>query len=401
MIVQINKGSAAGRIQAPPSKSMAHRTLICGALSSGSTVTGVEFSEDIKATIACLKNLGAKVEIEGSTVKIGGLLENNSDIVNPLNCNESGSTLRFLLPICLLKGKSAVLSGKKRLFERSLSIYEEICNAQGIKYKQTEDCVAVSGTLQSGLYEVRGDISSQFISGLLFALPLLEADSRIVITGKFESASYIGLTLKALGDFGIRVTRADANTFYIPGSQSYKSKTVCVEGDYSNAAFFEALNLFGGNVMLKGLDEKSLQGDKVYKEYFFLLSGVKRELDLSDCPDLGPILFAVAAAKGGGYFTGTGRLRIKESDRVAAMAEELAKFGIPVIADENSVTVGKAELKAPTVALKGHNDHRIVMALSVLCTLTGGVIDGAEAVAKSLPDFYNRLASLGIEVKIK
>ena len=199
-------------------------------------------------------------------------------------------------------------------------------------------------------------------------------------------------------EFGIRVTRKDVNTFYIKGSQSYKGKSLSVEGDYSNAAFFEALNLFGGNVMIKGLDEKSLQGDKIYKEYFSKIINNEETFDLSDCPDLGPIMFAVAAAKGGGYFTGTGRLKIKESDRVAAMTEELRKFSVPVTSDDNSVTIGKAELTTPTEILYGHNDHRIVMALSVLCSVTGGKIKGAEAVAKSLPDFFDRLESLGIEV---
>jgi len=398
MTVEIKKGKAQGSMWAPASKSMAHRTLICGALSQESIIKDIDFSEDIKATLSCLEALGAKVEIKGNTVRIGGILENNNEIKNPLYCNESGSTLRFLLPLCLVKGKPALLTGKKRLFERSLGVYEDICNSQGIKYKQTEEGVAVAGILKSGKYEVRGDISSQFISGLLFALPLLEGDSEITVTEKFESASYIGLTLKALEEFGIRVTRKDVNTFYIKGSQSYKGKSLSVEGDYSNAAFFEALNLFGGNVMIKGLDEKSLQGDKIYKEYFSKIINNEETFDLSDCPDLGPIMFAVAAAKGGGYFTGTGRLKIKESDRVAAMTEELRKFSVPVTSDDNSVTIGKAELTTPTEILYGHNDHRIVMALSVLCSVTGGKIKGAEAVAKSLPDFFDRLESLGIEV---
>jgi len=397
MIVKIEKGTASGRMTAPPSKSMAHRTLICGALSKKSIIKNVEFSEDIKATLSCLQRLGANVEISGSTVIIGGLLEAVEAVKNPLNCNESGSTLRFVLPLCLLKGQPCLLTGSERLFERSLSVYENICNAVGIKYTQKGNKVAVDGKLKSGKYEVRGDISSQFISGLLFVLPLLSEDSQIVITGKFESASYVGLTLKALGDFGIRVSRIDTNTLYIYGNQTYKSIETAVEGDYSNSAFFESLNLFGGNVLIKGLDENSLQGDKVYKEYFKNIS-ISKPLDLSDCPDLAPILFSVAAAKGGGYFTGTKRLRIKESDRAAAMAAELNKFGVPVVIEENSVRIEKASLSPPSLVLDGHNDHRIVMSLSVLCTLTGGMIAGAEAVQKSLPDFFLRLKSLGIEV---
>ncbi len=398
MIVKIEKGTASGRITAPPSKSMAHRTLICGALSKKSVIKNVEFSEDIKATLSCLQKLGATVEINGNTVTVGGLAESARAVGNPLDCNESGSTLRFILPLCLLKGQPCLLTGSQRLFERSLTVYENICNAVGIKYAQNGNKVAVEGRLKSGKYEIRGDISSQFISGLLFVLPLLPEDSQLVITGRFESASYVGLTLKALGDFGIRVSRIDTNTLYVYGNQTYKSIETSVEGDYSNSAFFESLNLFGGNVLIKGLDENSLQGDKVYKEYFKKIS-ISKPLDLSDCPDLAPILFAVAAAKGGGVFKGTKRLRIKESDRAAAMAAELNKFGIPVEVGEDSVIVGKASLSTPSLVLDGHNDHRIVMSLSILSTLTGGMIAGAEAVAKSLPDFFVRLKSLGIEVE--
>lgn len=399
MLVEIKKGRAEGQIDAPASKSMAHRALICGALSKKSVIKGVAFSEDIKATIGCLSSLGADVEIIGDTVSIGGLLDSNRSVEKPLFCNESGSTLRFMLPLCLLKDEPIVLSGSKRLFERSLSVYEEICKSQGIKYLKSSDKVAVKGRLQSGIYEVRGDISSQFISGLLFALPLLADDSIIKIKGKFESSSYVALTLKALGDFGIRITRVDSSSFLVHGNQSYFGTEITVEGDYSNAAFFEAFNLFGGNVLVNRLSENSLQGDKIYKEYFSLLrSRSKVQIDLSDCPDLGPILFCVAAAMGGGSFVGTDRLRIKESDRVLAMAEELSKFSIPVKIGNNTVRVEKAELMPPSGVLDGHNDHRIVMALSVLCTLTGGKISGAEAVSKSLPDFFSLISSLGIEV---
>ncbi|MBE6732970.1 MAG: 3-phosphoshikimate 1-carboxyvinyltransferase [Ruminococcaceae bacterium] len=398
MTVEIKKGKANGQIMAPASKSMAHRSLICGALSKQSTIKGLDFSEDIKATIGCLKTLGANVKIEGNSVTIGGLLDSKKKVDEPLLCGESGSTLRFLLPLCLLRGEPIVLKGTKRLFERSLSVYEDIAKAQGIKFLQKDNAVMVCGVLKSGLYEVKGDISSQFISGLLFALSTLKNDSIIKIEGKFESASYVGLTLKALGDFGVRVTRLDAKSFKVHGSQSYFSQNITVEGDYSNAAFFDALNVFGGNVLVKGLDPQSIQGDRVYKDYFKAIENKNSVIDLTDCPDLGPILFALAAAKGGAVFSGTERLRIKESDRVSAMADELSKFSIPVKAGKNTVEIGKATLKKPTVLLDGHNDHRIVMALSVLCTITGGKIMGAEAVAKSLPQFFSLLSSLGIEV---
>ena len=182
------------------------------------------------------------------------------------------------------------------------------------------------------------------------------------------------------------------------GGQTYKAKEVTVEGDYSNAAFLEAFNLFGGKVQVDNLKEDSLQGDKVYEKMFKTLCKGNEELDISDCPDLGPILFAVSAALNGGRFTGTARLRIKESDRATVMAQELAKFGINVIVGHDYVTVEGGLLLKPETELYGHNDHRIVMSMAVLSTITGGIIDGAEAVKKSFPDFFEKLTSLGIEV---
>lgn len=401
MTVTITPSAAKGRIYAPPSKSMAHRDLICAALSAGSTVKRVDYSDDIKATLTSLAALGADVKLDGSTVCIGGLDPFVPKQPERLYCHESGSTLRFLVPLCLLSGKKTVLSGKERLFERPLGIYENICKKQGLYFESGKSSLTVKGVLNSGKYEVAGNISSQFISGLLFALPLLQGDSIIDITGALESASYIKLTLKALGDFGIRVTRTDETTFLIPGAQRYKPRELAVEGDYSNAAFLESFNLFGGNVMVEGLSEESFQGDKVYREHFKTLNERSPVIDLADCPDLAPILFAVAAAKNGGVFTSTARLRLKESNRAVTMQQELAKFGIKVIIEENRVIVEKGELHRPVGKLLGHNDHRIVMALSILCSVTGGTIIGAEAVNKSYPGFFDDIKSLGVNLEVQ
>ncbi len=399
MIASIEKSTAFGEIMAPPSKSMAHRYLICGALSGESIIENVDFSEDIKATIKCLNALGAKVEIEGSTVKIGGIKKEKSINSSRLFCNESGSTLRFLIPLCMLKGEEITLSGTDRLFERPLNVYEDICKAQNIEFKQGKNSVTVNGVMTSGRYNVRGDISSQFISGLMLALPLIEGESVIDITGKSESNSYLNLTLKAVADFGVRISRIDENTMYIKGGQTYKNRSLTVEGDYSNAAFFEAFNLIEGNVAVKNLDPQSVQGDSAYREIFPLLQKGCPTVDISDCPDLAPVLMALAAALNGGVFTGTHRLKIKESDRGMAMAEELSKFGCKVDVEENQIKVFPCKLKPPVLPLSGHNDHRIVMAVALLCTITGGKIYGAEAVAKSLPDFFVRLRKLGIKVQ--
>lgn len=396
MIVKIEKSTAFGRVSAPPSKSMAHRYLICGALSEGeSRISGIVLSQDIEATLGCLEALGAKVKIEGDTVIIGGIDINRKVKSNMLFCNESGSTLRFLIPLCLLFDQKLLLTGSERLMQRSLSVYENLCKEQNIPFIQGENAVALKGRLISGNYAVRGDISSQFISGLMFALPLLKEDSTIEIIGDLESGSYLGLTVKALADFGIRITRKDEHTIYIKGSQTYKKRDIKVEGDYSNAAFLDGFNLLGGNVAVRGLDENSAQGDRVYKEIYPLLQKGSPTIDISDCPDLGPVLMALAATLNGAVFTGTHRLKIKESDRGQAMKEELIKFGCNVDVKENTIIVEKCELKTPEVPLLGHNDHRIVMALSLLLTITGGEIYGAEAVAKSYPDFWDVIKKLG------
>ena len=399
MRVIVNPSKAEGTVKAPPSKSLAHRALISGAFTDGSEITNIAFSKDISATLSCLESLGAEIEINKDTVKIGSLDLMNVKDNTELFCNESGSTLRFMIPICLLTGKKIILKGAKRLFERPLGIYEDICKSQNILFEKKEDSLTVCGKISSGNYRIPGDISSQFITGLLFALPLAEGFSILEITGKFESASYIDLTLDVLSKFGIRITRMN-NRFIIPGNQKYQSRNYKVEGDCSNAAFLEAFNYLGGNAVVEDISQNTLQGDRVYKEIFEDIQNGKREFDLSDCPDLGPVLFAFAAAKGGAKFNGTARLKIKESDRAEAMKEELAKFGINVIVEENSVTVENGILNKPAEILNGHNDHRIVMSLAVLATLVGGEIQGAEAVTKSFPDFFEVLKTLKLGIEI-
>ncbi len=401
MIATIEKGTAYGRVEAPPSKSVSHRYLICGALSFGSVIENVAFSEDIKATLNCLGALGAEYEINGSTVKTGGISPDKAVKCAELFCNESGSTLRFLIPLCLLFGQKITLKGTERLMSRSLAVYKEMCLSQGIEFTEDKESVTVCGKLTAGKYSVRGDVSSQFISGLMFALPLLGSDSIIDITGALESGSYLGMTVKALAEFGVRISRTDEHTIFIKGNQTYKPRTLRVEGDYSNAAFFEAFNSVGGNVAVAGLKKDTSQGDAVYRKLFGKLVRGCPEIDISDCPDLAPVLMAVAAANNGVKLIGTHRLKIKESDRGAAMAEELAKFGCNTEVWENEITVHPRALKTPELPLSGHNDHRIVMALSLLCSITGGSIYGAEAVNKSFPDYFRKLSSLGIKVEEK
>lgn len=397
MTVTIKKSKAQGKIAAPPSKSMAHRALICGALSSDSKIENIECSNDILATLDCLTALGAKIDIQDSTIRCGELNPFNSKEAT-LDCRESGSTLRFMIPLCMLSGNKITLTGSERLFARNLTIYEEIAKQNGIAFGKHASSITVCGKLKSGDYKIAGNISSQFVSGLLFALPLLEGNSTLEIIGEYESKPYVDLTIKSLDDFGVKIEKS-GRIYKIKGGQKYSSKDITVEGDYSNAAFLDGFNLLGGEVSVTGLDTQSLQGDKVYKTMFNELESGKKEFDLSNCPDLAPVMFALSAVFGGAHFTGTKRLKIKESDRAAAMKQELAKFGIKVDVNDNDVTVYGGKLKAPTETLCGHNDHRIVMALSLLCTLTSGSISEPQAVAKSYPDYFKAIKSLGIETE--
>ncbi len=397
MIVSIAPCRAAGTVSAPPSKSMAHRLLLCAGLSHGtSTVKNLAQSRDVEATIACLRALGADVILSGDAATVTGCDLRKRTEAAKLPCGESGSTLRFFLPLCLLSDAPATLSGTEKLLSRPLSVHESLCSAQGIAYKPEQTSVFVRGRLHSGDFSLRGDISSQFVTGLLYALPLLDGDSTITLLPPVESRPYIDLTLAALHTFGIEADWTGQTTLSVRGNQRYLPQDVSVEGDWSNAAFLEGLNLLGGNVTVTGLDEHSLQGDHVYRTYFSALQSGTPTLDLSDCPDLGPVLFALAGAQNGATFTGIRRLRSKESDRIAAMQEELKKFGIDTRAEENSLRVF-AGLHAPNGVLFGHNDHRIVMALALLCTVTGGILAGAEAVTKSFPDFLERLHQLGVQ----
>ena len=400
MKIQIIPHQLQGIVAAPPSKSMAHRLLICGGLAQGkkSVIRGISDSEDVTATLRCLSALGATYEKKGDVVEIVGTDVRNICPLETLPCNESGSTLRFFIPLCLHCDQTINLSGSKKLLSRPLGIYETICREQNIFYSHTEDLFSVKGKLAAGEYKIPGNISSQFISGLLFALPLCESDSTINIIPPIESRSYLDLTIEALSVFGIQIQWLDDKTLFIKGNQQYTPADVCVEGDYSNTAFFDALKLFGNDISITGLSEKSKQGDKAYLTFFETLSKGTPTIHIGDCPDLGPILMAVAAAKNGAVFCGTKRLKIKESDRGAAMAEELAKFGVSVKVHDDSIVVYPMKFHAPTEILYGHNDHRIVMALSTLLTITGGYIDGAQAVKKSLPEYFELLKSIGAEV---
>ncbi|MBQ3150741.1 MAG: 3-phosphoshikimate 1-carboxyvinyltransferase [Clostridia bacterium] len=394
MRINIEKSTAKGVIKAPPSKSDAHRLLICAGLANGkSTVHNIALSEDISATIDCLRSLGAKIEIFGDSVTVEGITAFDSERF--LDCRESGSTLRFFIPICMLSKDKTQLVGSERLFSRPLDVYQKMCERQKLTFEQNGASVTVAGRLKSGEYSVNGNISSQFISGLLFALPMLDGDSIIRIIPPVESRPYIEMTLNTLRKFNVSCEWQDSETLFIKGGQRYCPQNVTAEGDWSNAAFLDGFGIIGSFVTATGLYTDSLQGDKIYKEYFKSIKDGTPTLDITNCPDLGPVLMALAAANNGAVLTGTKRLKIKESDRGEAMKEELSKFNVSVTVNEDEIIVG-CGLSKPTQVLCSHNDHRIVMSLALLLTLTGGSIDGAEAVKKSFPDFFETIRKLGI-----
>lgn len=395
----IRQSIANGEVKAPPSKSMAHRMLICAALADGtSRIENIAYSEDILATIDCIRAMGATVEENKDTVTVTGIGGKKITHLVEFYCRESGSTLRFFVGIALGVCPEAVFFGSKRLMERPQSVYEKICSSQGIVF-ETGESIHIRGNISPGEYELAANISSQFISGLLFALPMLDNDSTIRFNTDIESGSYIELTIKALSEFGIQVIWTDEKTLFIEGNQTYQCTDTVVEGDYSNAAFLDVFNTIDGEVTVTGLKEDSIQGDRVYKELFEKITETKPTIDLSDCPDLGPVLMAAAACNNGAVFTGTARLKIKESDRGRVMCDLLSEFGVDTVYDEDRIEVKKCTLKTPAKAIDGCNDHRIVMTAATLLSITGGQISGAQAVRKSYPDYFDVIKKLGIEVE--
>ena len=407
-----------GNITIPPSKSLAHRAIICACLAPGrSVISNIDYSVDIRATIEGMRHLGASIKEDKDTLFIDGIetFQYDGDVVN---CHESGSTLRFFLPLFSLTGKRATFSGSKRLIERPQNVYEMLFQEQGIDFVRTYPNIIIDGRLKPGELTLKGNVSSQFITGLLFALPLLEADSKIHIEPPFESRSYVDLTIQMLKRFQIIVEYEDAYTLAIKGNQQYQPTDVLVEGDYSQLVFWASLGVLNHSVETHGLDLHSLQGDKKTIDIFQSMNaGIKvlddgyqfcpgtlngTVIDLNDCPDLGPMLFALATqANGKTTFQNAGRLRIKESDRVEAMETELKKLGCSISSTFGTVTITGPVTHQRNVPLHGHNHHRIVMALSILATIADEpiTIDDAQAISKSYPGFFKDLASCGIFIE--
>ena len=422
MLVTIKQapGGIGGAITAPPSKSMAHRAVLCAALAKGTSHIGnLEFSKDISATLSAAGQLCAKVRTGPDSAVVEGLGQ-FLPVEAPVDCCESGSTLRFLIPIASLTGQAVFFTGRGRLMERPQSVYEALYREQGLRFEQSAAGLTVEGALTPGEYRLAGNVSSQFISGLLFALPLLSGNSTLHLIPPVESRSYIDMTRAVQAAFGVTSRWLDETTLALPGRQHYRPRDYDVEGDYSQAAFPAVLGAVCGGVTVTGLSPDTLQGDAVILDILHRcgaqftregdtvtfakapLHGV--DIDLADCPDLGPVLMVLGLlCEGTTVIRNAERLRLKESARIAAMEAELRACGGVLESEGGTITVhGCAEhLHAPEGILHGHNDHRVVMSLAVLSAAAGLplTVDDAEAIQKSWPNFFAAIRPLGVEVE--
>lgn len=413
-------GRVGGSITAPPSKSMAHRAVLCAALAKGTShITNLEFSKDIRATLDAAAQMCAAVHTGSADAAVEGL-GRFLPLDAPVDCCESGSTLRFLIPIASLTGQPVRFTGRGRLMERPQSVYQTLYREQGLRFEQSAEGLTVEGTISAGEYTLAGNVSSQFISGLLFALPLLEGDSTLHLIPPVESRSYIEMTRAAQMQFGVCSHWQDDTTLVIPGGQQYRPCDYTVEGDYSQAAFPAVLGAVCGGVTVTGLAPQTLQGDAVILDILRRcgasitcadgsvsfekapLHGV--EIDLADCPDLGPVLMVLGLfCEGVTVIRNAERLRLKESDRIAAMEAELRAVGGEITSEGGTITIHgcAGRLHAPDAPLCGHNDHRVVMSLAVLSAAAGLplTVCEAEAITKSWPNFFEAIKPLGVEVE--
>lgn len=409
-----------GDVTVPPSKSLAHRAIICAALAEGtSTISNIQFSDDIKATIQGMRAMGAEIDEREDALKIHGIglqsksLANDqsegkeSDSVRTIDCNESGSTLRFLVPVATLFEGKTRFTGRGKLGQRPLTPYKDLFEKQGLDYdlKGTDQLdLLIGGQLSSDTIELRGDISSQFITGLLMTLPFLNGESRIHVTTPLESKGYIDLTLHVFELFGLEINVEDeGQTFVIPGNQKMQAADYAVEGDFSQAAFFLTANHIGNDISLSGLDSQSLQGDKAILDILDNLSDeTERVIDGSQFPDIIPTA-ALAAALSNGHtrFTNLERLKIKESDRLAATQKELEALGADIQVEGDSLVIQGVDQLKGGVTVWSHKDHRMAMMLGIASTRCDEpiTINDTECVAKSYPHFWEDFKLLGGQFK--
>ena len=427
MKVKIKPSILSGEIVIPPSKSYSHRAIISAALAKGkkkSKINNLKFSVDIETTVKIMENWGAKITKKESSLEIIG---NDGKIVpknNYIQCNESGSTIRFLIPVALTSENELIFDGKGKLIDRPLDSYYKIFDKQEIKYETSEGKLPlkVNGKLKAGNYEIDGNVSSQFITGLLYSLPLLDGDSTIIINKNLESKGYVDLTLEILKLSGIKIKNNDYKSFEIKGNQEYKSFDYTVEGDYSQVAFWIVAGIISANkdneIKCLHLNKYSLQGDKAIIEIVQKM-GAKLEIfddyvivkpsktkgtiiDVSQCPDIAPILTVLGAlSEGETKIINAERLRIKESDRIISIKTELNKLGAKIEEIGDSLVIQGIKTFEGGVEVSAWNDHRIAMSLAVASIRCKNeiVIDEAESVKKSYPHFWDDFEKMGGQIE--
>ena len=404
MNVTITPAALGGAVTPPPSKSQAHRLIIAAALSDGvCRLSNVELSQDIQATLRCMRTLDADASADGTVIR-GADLVDGFETPPPeiMDCGESGSTLRFLIPVALALKGGGRFTGHGRLMERPQEPYFRLFTEKGIAWSLENGVLAVEGRLTPGVYALPGDVSSQFITGLLYALPLLEGDSELVLTTALESRGYVDMTLDALAQFGVSAEYDGDRRFRVPGNQAYRHRDLAIEGDWSNAAFWFAAAFLGHRVDVEGLNPRSVQGDRVIGEQLARLTQPgPAELDVSQCPDLVPPLAAIAAVRAGTTrLTNAARLRMKESDRLASVTRALRAMGGQVEEHIDALTIHGVERLPGGGAVDCANDHRIAMMAAVCAASAGAPVKllGAECVKKSYPEFWTHFQSLGGEL---
>ena len=393
--IKITPSRLSGKITVPASKSISHRALICAALAKGrSEIKNLLDCADTKATINILNAFGAKITKEGDITVVEGIQTPSETAI--ADCFESGSTLRFLIPVAAALGCEAEFHGRAKLPERPITPYFTELTKNGIIFKIKTMPYQISGRLQAGDFSLAGDISSQFISGLLFALPLLNGDSRIIITSPLQSKPYVDITIAELNKFGVEIKETEYG-YFVKGDQSYTPQNTVIEADMSQAAFFVVANALGSEIEIEGLNMNSLQGDKAIIDIVKNANGNAFDVDASQIPDLVPILTVLAAfSKGTSHITNCGRLRLKECDRLAVTAAELNKLGAKVTENSDSLVIEGVD-KIHVGICDSHVDHRIPMSLAIASTRSTEpvTINGAECVSKSYPNFFEDFISLG------
>lgn len=406
MTITITPGLLAGTVTPPPSKSQAHRLILCAALAHGeSMVSHVDLSQDILATLRCAEALGASWSLAGDTLRLAGcgdpgpFLHGGRPIPH-FSCGESGSTLRFFIPVALAIAGGGIFTGQGRLLQRPLGPYLDLMAEKDISFRLAPDCLSLQGSLQPGTYRLPGHVSSQFFTGLLYGLSLLDGPSVLESTTPLESAAYVDMTVQAMGRFGVSVSVDGPGRFSIPGGQTYAPRELEVEADWSQAAFWYAACGIGNKVSVTGMAEDSLQGDRVILAYGQQLMESEADvtLDMSGCPDLLPPLAAWAALRPGvTILANAGRLRMKESDRLQSVTTVLQALGADIREEPDQLVIQGREELPGGAEVNCFGDHRIAMMAAIAATRCreSVTLRGAECVAKSYPGFWEDYCMLG------